>query len=51
MSGEKEVAVGKLMILFGERMRQDRFRRAIYTKKDFLKNEVQKIMKAAGAER
>ena len=42
-----EVAVGKLMVLFGERMRQERFRRAIYTKKDFLKAEVKKVITAA----
>ncbi len=48
MSKETEVAVGKLMLVFAERMKQPGFRRAIHTKKGFLHDEVMKVMAAAG---
>ncbi len=48
MTNPNEVAVGKLMLTFAERMKQPGFRRAIHTKKDFLHREVTKVMDAAG---
>ncbi len=48
MTEANEVAVGKLMITFADRMKQPGFRRAIHTKKDFLHREVEKVMDAAG---
>ena len=47
MTEANEVAVGKLMITFADRMKQPGFRRAIHTKKDFLHREVAKVMAAA----
>ena len=47
MTKASEIAVGKLMLVFAERMKQPGFRRAIHTRKDFLHGEVSKVIEAA----